>query len=72
MSNLALYLFGFAIIIGGLAWGAHALGVPPLWIGIGATVLAGIGIVSAVGKTRYREPSPDDRGSRRLIVDDAD
>ena len=60
MSNLGIYLIGFGLIVAGLAFGAFKLGVAPLWIGIGVVVLIGIGIVSAVSKTRRREPSQAD------------
>ncbi len=58
MSNMLLYLLGYLIVIGGLAWGAHRLGLPPIWIGIGSLVLFGIGVVTGVSRTRRRE-SPD-------------
>ena len=60
MSNLALYMIGYLILIGGLAWGAHVLGVSPTWIAIGAIVLLGFGVVSGVSRTRRPEDSPAD------------
>jgi hypothetical protein len=71
VSNFTIYLFGFVLVILGLAWGAYSLGAPPLWIGIGAVILAGIGVVSGVSRTRYRESSPED-ASKRLVVTDGD
>lgn len=72
MSNFALYVIGYLIVIAGLAYAAHLLGVAPVWIGVGAMVLIGIGIVTGVSRTRYRETPPDEdtRGSRRYIVED--
>lgn len=58
MSSFALYLIGFIILTGGLSCGACELGVQPACIGIGAVVLAGIGIITAVSKTRQRDDSP--------------
>ena len=58
MSSFALYLTGFIILIGGLSYGAYELGVQPVWIGTGAVVLTGIGIITAVSKTRQRDESP--------------
>ncbi|MEE2878092.1 MAG: hypothetical protein VX593_03720 [Pseudomonadota bacterium] len=55
MSSFAIYAIGFVILIGGLAWGAFALGVPGQWVAIGAVVLAGIGIISGVTSTRRRD-----------------
>ena len=60
MSNLALYMVGYLILIGGLAWGADRIGVSSTWIGIGAVVLLGLGIVTGVSRTRRREESPAD------------
>ncbi len=55
--SFALYLLGFAILIIGLAIGAHLMHMPPRWIGVGIVVLVGIGILSAVSHTRHRDPS---------------
>ncbi len=72
MSNFTLYVLGYLIVIAGLAYGAHLLGVPPVWIGVGAIVLAGIGIVTGVSRTRHREVPPDeaDNRPRRYVVED--
>jgi positive regulator of sigma E activity len=55
MSSFMLYVVGFVILIVGLALGANMLGVPSVWIGIGIIVLAGIGVLSGVSKTRQRD-----------------
>ena len=55
--SFGLYLLGFVIVIAGLAWGAASVGVAPLWIGIGAMVLLGIGIFSGVTRTRQKDPA---------------
>jgi prepilin signal peptidase PulO-like enzyme (type II secretory pathway) len=55
--SFALCLIGFVVFIAGLAYGAHLMHVPPQWIGVGVIVLAGLGIVSAVSRTRQRDPS---------------
>ncbi len=54
--SFALYLIGFVIVIAGLAWGATVAGVPSLYIMIGAVVLFGIGLLSAVKRTRPKDP----------------
>ena len=56
MSSFAIYSVGASILIGGLAYGAVLAGVPMQWVGVGAIVLIGIGIVSAVSKTRMKDP----------------
>ena len=59
MSNLAIFIIGFLIVIGGLAYGANLAGMSPQWIGVGVAVLAGIAVVMGVTKTRTKEPSHD-------------
>lgn len=54
--SFALYMLGFLIVIVGLAWGAMVAGVPQTYIIIGAVILLGIGILSAVKRTRPKDP----------------
>jgi hypothetical protein len=63
--NFALYLVGFIIVIVGLAWGAMVAGVPQTYIMIGVVVLFGLGILSAVKKTRPKDPPSHTSGGRR-------
>jgi hypothetical protein len=53
--SFGLYAGGFAILIAGLAYGAHLMRVPMQWIAVGAVVMIGIGILSAVKATRQRD-----------------
>lgn len=53
--SFGLYLFGYVVLIIGLAIGAHLLHVPPRWIGVGVLVMAGLGILSGVAKTRQKD-----------------
>jgi hypothetical protein len=55
--SFGLYLVGFIVMIIGLAMGAHLMHVPPRWIAVGVIVLAGLGILSGVAKTRTRDSS---------------
>jgi hypothetical protein len=54
--SFGLYMLGFVILIGGLAWAAVLAGAPPVYVIIGAVVLLGIGIISAVSRTRLKDP----------------
>ena len=54
--SFAIYLLGFIIVIAGHAWGALVAGVPQTYILIGAVVLFGIGLLSAVKRTRPKDP----------------
>jgi len=55
--SFGLYIAGFIVLIIGLAIGAHLAHVPTQWIGVGALVLVGLGILKAVTHTRQRDPS---------------
>jgi hypothetical protein len=55
MSSFGIYVIGFVILIVGLALAANMLGIPTVWIGIGAIVLIGIAVLSGVAKTRQRD-----------------
>ncbi len=56
MTSFQTYLIGFIILVVGLAAAAYMLGVPPVWILIGAVVLLGIGILTATTRTKPRDP----------------
>ena len=47
MSSFATYLIGFIILTVGLAFAAHLLNVPQMWIVVGIIVLLGIGVLMA-------------------------
>jgi len=52
-----LYLFGFVIVIAGVAYMAHLMHLPSAWIGAIVLVLLGIGVVTMVQNTRHKDPS---------------
>lgn len=55
--SFALYLVGFAIMIAGLAYGAHLAHIPEHWIAVLAIVLAGIGLLKGVRAERPKDRS---------------
>jgi len=55
--SFGLYAIGFAIMIGGLIYGARLMHVPTHWIAVGAIILLGVGILSGVKATRQKDPS---------------
>jgi xanthine/uracil/vitamin C permease (AzgA family) len=59
VSSLAIYIVGFVILVGGLAYGANLAGLAPQWIAVGVLVLVGVGIASGVTRTRQKDPSHD-------------
>ncbi|MGB9408145.1 MAG: hypothetical protein WCA89_11455 [Terracidiphilus sp.] len=55
--SFGIYAAGFAIMIGGLAYAAHLVHMPTHWIVVGAVIMIGFGILSAVKATRQRDSS---------------
>lgn len=49
--RFVIYMIGFLILIGGLAWAAITAGAPQLYVLIGAVILLGLGIVTGVSRT---------------------
>ena len=55
--SFGLYSIGFAIVIGGLVYGATLVHMPTHWIVVGAVVLLGVGILTGVKSTRLKDPA---------------
>lgn len=53
--SFGIYLVGFAIVIGGVAWGLSVMHVPTLYITIGCVILLGMGILMGVSQTRQKD-----------------
>jgi hypothetical protein len=56
MSAFMLYVIGFIILLGGLIYGAYLIHVPQTWIIVGSLVVVGLGVMSAVSRTKRRDP----------------
>lgn len=56
MSAFVLYVGGFIVLLGGLVYAAYLIHIPQTWIVVGALVLIGLGIMSAVSRTKRRDP----------------
>ena len=52
MNWFNLSFVGWIVLIAALALGAYKLHVPPVWIGIGALALVGIGVIASVTKAK--------------------
>ncbi len=61
--SIALYVLGFAVLIGGIAWAASLLGLSQTWIIVGVVVMAGIAILAIAGNMARREPPPRNGGT---------
>jgi hypothetical protein len=55
--SFGIYLGGIVLLIGGLIYGACLMHVPLPWIVVGALVMLGLGILTAVKATRQRDPA---------------
>lgn len=53
--NFLIYLLGTLLVVGALAYGASVLGVPQVWIVVGALVILGVGIMTGVTRTRHKD-----------------
>jgi len=53
--SFGIYILGYSILITGLCYGASLMHVPSQWIGVGAIVLTGVGVISAVTATRQKD-----------------
>ena len=55
--SFSLYLLGFVIVIGGIAWGLSVMHVQVTYIMITCVILVGVGILMGVSKTRQKDSS---------------
>ena len=55
--SFGLYLVGYIIFIGGMAYGAWLVHVPDVWIGVGVACLVGLAIAHGATATRSKDPS---------------
>ena len=52
MNWFNLSLVGWFIVIVALAIAAYMMHAPPVWIGIGALALLGVGVIASVAKSK--------------------
>ncbi len=55
--SFGIYIAGILLVVGGLSYGAAMLHVPSHWIVVGALIVLGFGILTAVKATRLRDPA---------------
>lgn len=56
--SFALYMIGLAVLLGGIAWGLVVAGIALTYVVITCLIVAGIGIMMAVSRTRAKDPPP--------------
>lgn len=55
--SFAIYLVGYLIFLGGIAWALLTAGVPQLYVAIATVILLGLGIFTGAARTRGKDPS---------------
>jgi hypothetical protein len=58
-TRFLVYLIGYALVVGGVAFGMRAAGLSEQWVIAAALVLAGIGIIGAMSRAQRGGP-PDE------------
>ena len=53
--SFALYVFGFALVIAGIAWALVLAGVSTQYVVIACVVLLGIAVLTGVTRTRLKD-----------------
>jgi uncharacterized membrane protein YjjP (DUF1212 family) len=53
--SFMLYVAGFLIVIGGVAWGLIKAGMSTTWVIIACIILLGVGVLTGVSRTRSRD-----------------
>lgn len=54
--SFLLYIVGLAVLLGGLAWALITAGIAATYVAIACLIVAGIGIMMAVSRTRSKDP----------------
>ncbi|HEY8881478.1 MAG TPA: hypothetical protein VIN03_28180 [Roseateles sp.] len=54
--SFLLYIVGLAVLLGGLAWALIAAGLAATYVAIACLIVAGVGIMMAVSRTRSKDP----------------
>lgn len=55
--SFALYIIGLILVVGGIAWGLTLAGVPTVYVAVAVLIVLGVGVMSAVARTRTKDPS---------------
>lgn len=55
--SFALYMIGFTLLIGGVAWALVLAGVATTYVAIACVILAGLGVITGVSRTRTKDIS---------------
>jgi TM2 domain-containing membrane protein YozV len=56
--SFTIYMIGLVLLLGGIGWGLITAGLAQVYIGIALLIIAGIGVMMAVSRTRAKDPPP--------------
>ncbi len=56
LMSFLLYIIGLALLIGGIGWALVTAGVASTYVVIICLIVAGIGVMMAVSRTRLKDP----------------
>ncbi len=54
--SFLLYIIGLAVLLGGVAWALITAGLAATYVAIACLIVAGVGIMMAVSRTRSKDP----------------
>jgi len=57
MTNMVVYLIGTLLVVAGLAYGGHRLGINHVWLIVGALIIVGLGLMGGIVQTRQKDHS---------------
>jgi hypothetical protein len=55
--SFALYMIGLVLVVGGVAWALVTMGLTPIYVVIACVIILGLGMMSAVSRTRSKDSS---------------
>jgi hypothetical protein len=56
--SFTIYMIGLVLLLGGIGWALITAGLAQVYIGIALLIIAGIGVMMAVSRTRAKDPPP--------------
>jgi hypothetical protein len=54
--SFTLFMLGLAVLVGAIAWGLLTAGIATTYVAIACLLVAGVGIMMAVSRTRSKDP----------------
>ena len=55
--NMVIYMIGTLLVVAGVDYGLHRLGVRDVWLVVVSLVIIGAGMMGGITKTRQKDPA---------------